>query len=104
MLTCADRVLTTCPFPQVWWPLSSTTSDVSVLSNSTFLGASGNRTIFQILTSQAVDVAAFSAIEGEAELLLPPGVALIITGVLHVGNGLTMLTCEDDADAPQLLS
>ena len=80
------------------------TSDVSVLSNSTFLGTSGGRTIFQIQTSQAVDVAAFSAIKGEAELLLPPGVALLITGVLPMGNSLTMLTCEDDLDAPQLLS
>ena len=88
----------------VWWPLSSTTSDVSVLSNSTFLGKSGNRTIFQIHTSQAVDIAAFSAIKGEAELLLPPGIALRITGVLSMDDGLTILTCEDDPDAPQLLS
>ena len=88
----------------VWWALSSTTSDVSVLSNSMFLGESGNRTIVQIHTSQAVDVTAFTAIKGEAELLLPPGVALLITGVLAMGNGLTMLTCEDDPDAPQLLS
>ena len=88
----------------VWWPLSSCTSDVSVLSNPMFLGKSGDRTIFQIHTSQAVDIAAFSAIKEEAELLLPPGVALLITGVLPVGNGLTMLTCADDPDAPQLLS
>ena len=88
----------------VWWPLSSTTSDVSVLSSPVFLGTTGPRTIFQIHTAQAVDVAAFSAVKGEAELLLPPGIALLITGVLDAGSGLTMLTCEDDPGAPPLLT
>ena len=44
-------------------------------------------------------------VEGEAELLLPAGIALKITGVLPKdASGLTIITCEDDDDAPTLIS
>jgi hypothetical protein len=44
-------------------------------------------------------------VEGEAELLLPAGIALKITGVLPKdASGLTIITCEDDDDAPALIS
>ena len=44
-------------------------------------------------------------VEGEAELLLPAGIALKITGVLPKdASGLTIITCEDDEDAPTLIS
>lgn len=88
----------------VWWQFSSTTSKISVLSNPMFLGKTGPRTIFQIHTSKAVDVSAFSAVQSEAELLLPPGIALKVTGVLpKSADGLTILTCEDDPNAPTLI-
>ena len=39
------------------------------------------------------------------ELLLPAGIALKITGVLPKdASGLTIITCEDDTDAPALIS
>ena len=57
----------------VWWQFSSCTSQISVLSNPQFLGSTGDRTIFQILTSKGVDVSAFSSTSGEAEILLPAG-------------------------------
>ena len=39
------------------------------------------------------------------ELLLPAGIALKITGVLPKdASGLTIITCEDDDDAPTLVS
>jgi hypothetical protein len=95
-----------------------------------FLGSAGDRTIFQILTRRGVDISPFSAVrpraalslfrtrmlvvecartrlqvEGEAELLLPAGIALKITGVLPKdASGLTIITCEDDDDAPALIS
>ena len=49
----------------VWWQLTSTTSDISVLSSPQFLGPSGERSIFQILTTLGVDVKDFSAVGGE---------------------------------------
>ncbi len=46
-----------------------------------------------------------SQVEGEVELLLPAGIALKITGVLlKDASGLTIITCEDDDDAPTLVS
>ena len=44
-------------------------------------------------------------VDGEAEVLLPAGIALKITGVLPKdASGLTIITCEDDTDAPALIS
>jgi hypothetical protein len=87
----------------VWWQLSSITADISVLS--IFLGATGDRTIFQILTSHAVNISAFSALASEAEMLLIPGTPLKITGILKKdASGLTIISCVDHPNAPPLLS
>jgi hypothetical protein len=89
----------------ILWAFTSTTSKISVLKSPLFLGTSGPRTMFQILTYAAVDVSEFSAIGGESEWLIPPGTALTITDILHKdASGLTVLTCEDDPDAPKLLA
>ena len=42
-----------------------------MLSTPEFLGLSGDRTIFNILTARGVDVAPFSAVRREHEVLLP---------------------------------
>lgn len=75
-----------------------------MLSTPEFLGLSGERTIFNILTARGVDVAPFSAVQREHEVLLPAGCALRITGSLRSTDGLTIINCEDDPDAPPLLS
>jgi hypothetical protein len=96
----------------------------TAVQNPMFLGSAGDRTIFQIMTRRGIDIEPFSAVrssprrahgecaltdspqvEGEAELLLPAGIALKITGVLPKdASGLTIITCEDDTDAPALIS
>jgi hypothetical protein len=38
----------------------------------------------------------------EAEVLLPPATVMRIIGTVYVGNDLTVVTCEDDPDAPSL--
>ena len=44
-------------------------------------------------------------VEGEAEVLLPAGIPLKITGVLPKdSSGLTIITCEDNTKAPALIS
>ena len=87
----------------VWWSFSSCTTEIDVLSDEQFLGTSGDRTIFQVHTRRGVGIAPFSAIKMEAEVLLPPGTPLTITGVLKTGDGLTIVTCEDDKNAPELI-
>ena len=88
----------------VWWGISSCTTDIGVLKDDTFLGVTGERTIFQIQTSCSIDVSPFSAIKAEKEVVLPPGFALKITGMLPMADGLTIFTCEDDDDAPELVT
>jgi hypothetical protein len=88
----------------ILWALSSCAQEIDVLSNDMFLGKTGDRTILQIHTCKGVDISAFSAIQSEAEVLLPPCVVLKIDGILNVGAGLTIIQCSDDEDAPALLS
>ncbi len=69
------------------------------------LGSPGDRTIFQVHTRRGVDITPFSAIQWEAEVLLPAGIVLKITGVLPKdASGLAIMTGEDDNDAPPLIS
>eukprot|EP00931_Biecheleriopsis_adriatica_P093730 TRINITY_DN6745_c0_g1_i7.p1 TRINITY_DN6745_c0_g1~~TRINITY_DN6745_c0_g1_i7.p1 ORF type:complete len:493 (-),score=88.72 TRINITY_DN6745_c0_g1_i7:40-1422(-) len=87
----------------IWWSITSTTSNVEVLSNPDFLGQNGDRTYFQITTRKAVDISMFSAIP-ENELVLSCATAVRFTGILNAGHGLKIITCEDDDDIPDMLS
>eukprot|EP01043_Picozoa_sp_COSAG02_P021957 COSAG02_NODE_1127_length_14428_cov_68.304627_6_plen_93_part_00 len=87
-----------------WWSFSSTTTNIAALSNDMFLGTNGDRTIFQIHTSRGIDIGKLSAIPSEAEVLLPAGIVLTVTGVLpKSADGLTIVTLEDDTDAPAMV-
>ena len=89
----------------VWWSFSSCTTKISVLKDPMFLGPTGDRTIFQVHTRRGVSIAPFSAVKSEAEVLLPAGTPLRITDVLPKdASGLTIVTCEDDDDAPALIA
>ena len=60
--------------------------------------------LLQILTCRGIDIGKLSAIPSEAEILLPAGTVLKITGVLSKdASGLTIVTLEDDEDAPELI-
>lgn len=62
------------------------------------------RLLLQIHTSRGIDIGKLSAIPSEAEILLPAGIALKITGVLAKdASGQTIVTLEDDEDAPELI-
>ena len=89
----------------IWWSFSSCTKKIGVLHNPQFLGSTGDRTIFQIHTRHGVDIGPFSAIQSEAEVLLPAGTALKVTSVLPKdASGLTIVQLEDDPDAPDLVT
>jgi len=81
----------------VWWALSSTTANIQVLEDDTFLGQSGPRTIFQIHTSKGVDIHLFSSME-EAEVLLPCGTVWRVVGVYSDLHGLTIITLQEDEE------
>ena len=59
--------------------------------------------LLQILASRGIEIGKLSAIPSEAEILLPAGTVLKITGVLPKdASGQTIVTVEDDVDAPEL--
>ena len=86
----------------VWWPLSSTTDSIEVLSEPQFLGETGPRTIFTIEVKSARNIQRYSAIKNENELLLLPGTAFKVKSVLLQGE-LTMVQMEEDTSAPTLI-
>lgn len=86
----------------VWWPLSSTTDNIEVLSEPYFLGDTGERTIFTIETKSARKIKNYSAIKKENELLLLPGTTFKVKSVLPQGE-LTMIHLEEDATAPPMI-
>ena len=72
----------------VWWSFTSCTTKVGVLSNTMFLGSTGDRTRFTIDTFSAVDIGHYSAIPAEEERLIMPGTRFRVESVLDLGNGL----------------
>merc|ERR1712187_490445 len=60
-----------------WWSFSSTTRNKQVLLKiASFFGTSGKRTLFCI-NAVGVDIAPFSAMPNEEEVLLLPGLPLV---------------------------
>jgi hypothetical protein len=77
-----------------WSAFSSTTTHVEVLQ--TFLGQSGERTIFQLELSVPIarDISEFSLYPNEKELLLPPNVLFEVVSILNCGGGLHIIQCR----------
>jgi hypothetical protein len=64
---------------QIWWPFTSTTKTRAVAQE--FCGSSGPRVLFEIGSSAARDVQAYSALPDEDELLMPCGIGFAPTNV-----------------------
>lgn len=88
-----------------WSAFSSTATTVDVLSDDSFLGQSGSRTMFMIeLTDPFIarDVQMFSPFPGENEVLLPPGVCFEVTSVLPQGD-MTIVQCKQVKSTSEIL-
>lgn len=85
-----------------WSAFSSTTTHVEVLQS--FLGQSGDRTMFQLELNSPVarDISQFSLYPNERELLLPPNVLFEVLSILNCGNGLHIIQCRQ-IDAEDML-
>ena len=78
-----------------WWALSSCTASIDVLESPHYLGKSGPRTIFSILTNSGKDIRAHSYFENEDEVLLPPGIYLEVIGRLNPAAGLYIIQLRE---------
>jgi len=89
-----------------WWAFSSTTKELSTLTNPMFLGKDGVRTIFNIQIRSGVDIMRYSVYQGtesEAEVLLFPGTKLKVVDAMDMGHGLYQVHLQE-VDLPvQLL-
>jgi len=69
-----------------WWAFSSSTMREDLIHEPTFLGTTGDRTLFGI-DAIGVDISAFSAHPDEQEVLLLPGTPLIVKPGVNVEPG-----------------
>jgi len=79
----------------IWWGFSSTTENLEILNSNQFLGNSGNRIIFSFTCKKGKNIKSFSAISTEEEILILPGTIFKVIGILHAGNGFTMIQLEE---------
>lgn len=75
---------------KMWWAFSSATSNIKTLNDETFLGKTGDRTVFSIELRHAYDITAYNA-QDEEEVLLPPGSKFVVKGRADMGHGLHMI-------------
>ncbi|CAF1444055.1 unnamed protein product [Rotaria sp. Silwood1] len=66
-----------------WWTFSSTTTSLTVLKNSIFLGNTGERTLFSVETINGRTIRAHSHFVTEDEILLLPGTHMIVQSQLN---------------------
>jgi len=76
---------------KTWWAVSSCTAKLKVLENDMFLGKTGHRTLFHIVTTCAFNISAYSAMPKEDEYVLAPNSEVEVESVLDAGNGLVMV-------------
>jgi len=87
-----------------WWSFSSTTLELKVLETPLFLGKEGDRTLFCI-DALGVDIAAFSAMPNEREVLMLPGVRLMVEPGINTEEDPDLWTFNivATADAPPFI-
>ena len=78
-----------------WYQFSSCTADISVQHQ--LLDHQGDRTLFQIelTTRDARNIAPYSFNPDEKEVLLQPNTRFEVTGVVDVGDGLTVINLKE---------
>ncbi|CAF0823582.1 unnamed protein product [Rotaria sordida] len=64
--------------PVTWWSFSSTTTELSVLENTMYLGTTGARTLFSVEAINGRTIRAHSHFVTEDEILLLPGTHMIV--------------------------
>jgi hypothetical protein len=94
-----------------WWGISSCTSSISVLQSSPYAGMSDARTYFSIETNNGKLIRSHSYIQQQDEILLPPGIHLIVIDKSNSTDGINIIhlreisppykTLEDPFDLSQ---
>jgi hypothetical protein len=85
----------------VWWSIGSAALRADVLQNESFLGKSGERTMFSLDISSGVDTRKYSA-HDESEVIIIPGTCFRVESVLDLGSRCHMVQMTEQ-DIPSLV-
>ena len=86
-----------------WWAFTSASKNVSTPLDPMFCGTSGTRTQFMIEAVSGIDIAHFSMVDSEAEVLLFPGTKLEVVDVADMGHGLFQVHLKEVKVPVQLM-
>lgn len=87
----------------VWWAFSSCTTSIHVLQCETFLGKTGDRTLFTINSESGKDIRNHSFFSTEDEMLLVAARKFRVVSSLDSGNGLFIIQLKEiESDYPLL--
>jgi hypothetical protein len=79
----------------IWWAVTTTTSDASILEHDSFLGKHGTRTLFTIECEHGKDIGAYSSFPQEKEIFLMPGFCYEVTSVLEPAPDLHVIHLKE---------
>ena len=77
--------------PVTWWAFSSCTTTLPVLKNNTYLGNTGDRTLFSVEAINGRRISAHSHFVTEDEILLLPGTHMIVQSQFSPGDNLHII-------------
>ncbi|CAF3497595.1 unnamed protein product [Rotaria socialis] len=77
----------------IWWSFTSCTSSLDVLNS--YLGKTGNRTVFNIICDSAKNISQHSSYASENEFLLYPARQFQVISSFDGGNGLHIIQVEE---------
>lgn len=78
-----------------WWQFTSCTTSIDVLKDDSFLGTSGERTIFTINAFTGKSISKYSEIKNENEVILLPGCHFQVESILDAGNNLHIIQLKE---------
>jgi hypothetical protein len=87
----------------VWWAFSSCTEQLAVLESELFLGTSGERTLFNINCDNGKEIASYSYLPIENEVILPPATQFLVKGKLNPSPGLHIIQLQEISSTFPLL-
>jgi hypothetical protein len=79
----------------VWWAVTTTTLDMSILEHDAFLGTHGTRTLFSIECENGKNIRGYSAFDQEEEILLMPGFYFKVANVLKQSSDLHIIHLKE---------
>jgi hypothetical protein len=79
----------------VWWGFSSCTAKQDVLSNESFMGSSGKRTLFTIESQSGKEIKQHSYFKDENEVLLPAAREFQVQSVFPQADGLCLIQLKE---------